>query len=233
LFNGYGEDRAVAFYPGIAFLKRYLFALLILLILSAFRPCSSQAAGAVDYEALQDGIVEEVNAVRADPDSYSAFLKEMRRHYRGKHLRRPGESPLLTKEGVKAVDEAIRFLDEQNPVSRLKESKGLTRAAGDLVEAQGPLGETGHRGPDGSQPADRIGRHGKWESIIGENIAYGRYRTGRDVVAGLIVDDGVPDRGHRKTLFHPSFRLIGVNCGPHKVYRTMCVMNFAGGLREK
>jgi hypothetical protein len=36
------------------------------------------------------------------------------------------------------------------------------------------------------------------------------------VVIGLIVDDGVPSRGHRHNVFHDKYQLCGVASGYHK-----------------
>ncbi len=68
----------------------------------------------------------------------------------------------------------------------------------------------------------------EWTGSIGENISYGP-DDGREVVLQLIIDDGVPDRGHRANIFSPGFRLAGVVCGPHPKFRTICVIDFAGG----
>jgi len=192
----------------------------------------ARAAGTVDYGALEQGIVREVNLARTNPGAYASWLKEQRPFYRGNQLRRPGETPIRTKEGLAAVDEAVRWLEKQRPVGALGVSKGLSLAARDLTAAQGAAGGFGHTGPDGSSPSDRIERHGRWESVIGENIAYGQ-RTARDVVAAFIVDDGVPGRGHRKNLFNAAFHVMGVDCGPHTTYRVTCAITFAGGFREK
>ena len=190
------------------------------------------AAGSVDYTALADQVATEINVARTNPGAYAAWLKGQRPWYRGTQLRRPGQTPIRTKEGLAAVDEAIRWLERQRPVGALGLSRGLSLAARDLVAPQGAAGGFGHTGPDGSTPSQRIERHGRWESVIGENVAYGQ-RTARDVVAALIVDDGVPDRGHRKNLFNPAFRVMGVDCGPHAAYGVTCAITFAGGFSEK
>jgi uncharacterized protein YkwD len=192
----------------------------------------AQAAGNVDFATLEEGIVKEVNLARTNPGAYASWLKGQRQHYRGMQLRRPGELPIRTQEGLAAVDEAIRWLGKQRPVGALGYSRGLSLAARDLVAPQGASGGFGHTGPDGSTPSQRIERHGQWESVIGENVAYGQ-RTARDVVAAFIVDDGVPGRGHRKNLFNAAFRVMGVDCGPHSTYGTTCAITFAGGFREK
>ena len=190
------------------------------------------AAGNIDFTALEQEIVKEVNLARTNPGTYASWLKGQRPYYRGTQLKRPGEVPIRTKEGLAAVDEAIRWLEKQRPVGALGISKGLSLAARDLTAAQGAAGGFGHTGPDGSTPSDRIERHGQWDSVIGENVAYGQ-RTAREMVAAFIVDDGVPGRGHRKNLFNAAFHVMGVDCGPHSTYGTTCAITFAGGFREK
>ena len=77
----------------------------------------------------------------------------------------------------------------------------------------------------------RIERHGNWTVGYGENIAYGDYRraAAADIVRQLIVDDGVPDRGHRLNIFSADYALAGMACGRHPRHHTVCVIDFAGG----
>jgi hypothetical protein len=56
---------------------------------------------------------------------------------------------------------------------------------------------------------------------------------GRDVVESLLVDDGVPDRGHRRNIYQASARLVGIACGPHPRYEAMCVIVQTGGITAK
>jgi uncharacterized protein YkwD len=68
--------------------------------------------------------------------------------------------------------------------------------------------------------------------MIAENIAYGKL-TAPMMVLGFIIDDGIPDRGHRKNIFNPELRYAGVARGDHKQFGIMCVIDFAGEYIEK
>jgi uncharacterized protein YkwD len=211
--------------------------LCVLLLILLCTPASgiSQAPNAGDVEflsPLEHAIVSEINKARTAPRDYASILEQSRKYYNGKVLRLPGEPPLLTHEGVGAVVEAIRFLRATKSFSPLTPSKGMSLGARDHVVDQGSSGTTQHKGGDGSQSWDRVNRYGAWEKTIGENIAYGSDKA-RSIVMFLIVDDGISNRGHRKNIFDPDFRVIGVACGPHPTYRTVCVITFAGGYKEK
>ncbi|MBX9576363.1 MAG: CAP domain-containing protein [Caulobacteraceae bacterium] len=171
-----------------------------------------------------DAMLAELNAARTDPQAYAARVRAFRGLFTGDRFQRPGEIAVVTQEGVAAVDEAIRFLATQPALPALGRSTPLDRAAVEHAAEQGRTGRVGHDGADGSSPHDRMRRHGRWRATA-EAIAYGP--TPEQAVMQLIVDDGVPDRGHRTILFSPTYRLVGAACGPHPVWRTVCVLNFA------
>ncbi len=87
---------------------------------------------------------------------------------------------------------------------------------------------TGHNSAGGEKPAQRMNsiEGWKWRMTCGENIMYGR-ENGRDVIAALIIDDGVPSRGHRKNVFSEEYGVVGIASGKHPKFRTMCVMDLA------
>jgi uncharacterized protein YkwD len=187
---------------------------------------------AVNLSTVERGIIAEMNRARSNPPAYSKVLLKWRNRFRGKQVQLKPRLVLQTQEGVPAIDEAIRALKKTRPVSTLKFSRGLTLAARDHVRDQGNPGITGHNGRDGSNPFQRMERYGKWQAIAGENIAYGP-DSAQAVVRDLIIDDGVPDRGHRTNMFQPRYRLTGVACGYHRRYRVMCSIEYAGGYRDK
>lgn len=183
--------------------------------------------GALSAQGADRGpaVVEEINRVRADPAGYAEELRAYRRLFRGKVVALPGlPHGLQTKEGVSAVDEAIRVLERQPRLPPLAPAPLLARAAADHVGDHGATGKTGHAGGDGSTPGERVKRRGG-DIYVAESVTYGPERV-VDVVRQLIVDDGVPKRGHRKMLFDPRWRHAGASCGRHRIYRQMCVIEF-------
>ena len=150
--------------------------------------------------------------MRADPAKYAELLKER-------------------KESA-AVKEAIHALKRTAPRPELERSEALESAARDHVRDIGPKGLVQHKGRDGSQPVDRMARHGIKRTAVAEVISFGPSQA-RDVVIQLVIDEGVKDRGHRKILLDPEFRFAGAACGPHKVYGTMCVIDLAGPTRAE
>jgi uncharacterized protein YkwD len=177
-------------------------------------------------------IVREVNLARTRPWEYAAFLDETRKFYSGRMRKGRGTVWVKTQEGLDAVEEAAEFLRGAAPVASLRLSNGMSRAARDHVAEQGRGGAVGHGGLRGSSPGERVNRYGVWKGMVGENIVYSE-GSPRDTVMRLIVDDGVPSRGHRTNLFHPGFRSIGIACGSHAVYGEMCVITLAGDYDEK
>ena len=178
-------------------------------------------------------MLAETNVARTDPRRYAGYIKELRGYFIGKGYRTPGSAAMvITSEGVAALDEAIAFLSRQRPLPALSWSPGLARAAADLVREQAGSGATGHDGGESGDLRQRIERHGTWKSGIAENIGYGP-DTARLMVMELIIDDGVADRGHRRNMFNDTFTTAGAACGPHPLYRKMCVMEFAVGYRSK
>ncbi|MDD2270965.1 MAG: CAP domain-containing protein [Desulfuromonadaceae bacterium] len=189
-------------------------------------------AAALDHR-LGEQVLAEINLARTDPHAYAGFIRQFRSQFRGKYYLQPGDTTRIqTTEGVPAVDEAIIYLSRLKPLPPLAWSDGLAAAAAELANEQERSGATGHNGRKSHGMRERIERHGKWAGVIGENIGYGPDGA-RNMVIQLIVDDGVPGRGHRVNTFSGDYRTAGVTCGTHPGFGSMCVIDFAGGFKER
>lgn len=176
---------------------------------------------------LEKDVILEINLMRSNPSRYAElYLTDFRKMFRGKKIMVRGQTPLITYEGTKAVDECIQVLKKTPALPIFSPVEGLCRAARDHARDQAHSGRTGHDGSDGSTMTQRIERYGQWSGLCGENISYG-YKDARRIVIQLLVDDGVPSRGHRESFLNPQFNLIGAACGKHAKFKYMCVVDMA------
>lgn len=180
-----------------------------------------------DYlSQIDKAVVCELNKCRTNPSRYAdevlrPFMEAISSE--GTFIDSEGFG-ILTKEGVSAVEEAINALDAQVSRPMLRPRRSLCLASADHCKDQGQKGLVGHNGSDGSTPLSRVLRYNRGCKGCGENIDYGS-KTGVEIVRSLIVDDGVPSRGHRKNIFQ-DYHHVGTAFGPHAVFRYMCVIDF-------
>jgi uncharacterized protein YkwD len=190
----------------------------------------SSASAAFPDHVTAAAIIHEMNLARQSPAFYATLLEQRRQNYCGGVYLLPGNVRLRTDEGIRALDDAIRFLHRAKPQPPLALSPGLCLAAADHCREQAG-GAVGHYDSHGSDPGNRISRYGTVSQGWAENIAYGRY-TAREIVLALIVDDGVRGRGHRKNIFNPTYNVAGAAYGSHARLGSVCSIDFASGYVE-
>lgn len=217
--------------------KSLLFPLLAFVCLISFlSPAASSNDGppaASNFlSSTESEILAEMNLARTQPQAYAAHLEDFKNYYKGKHLLLPGKRPLSTFDGVEAVDEAIAFLRAAKPLAALEPSEPAYLAAKDHATDLISKGLTGHIGSDGTKPNDRVDRYGKWLGAIGEAIVY-KMDTPRNVVIGLIIDDGNPARGHRNDLFNSNYNVAGLSISAQGASGQLCVIAYVGGFSKK
>jgi len=160
-------------------------------------PNAPQPAAASYMKSEELSMIDEVNLVRSNPAGYIPYIED----YKRKIQRGEGF-------GSAAVcDELIAELRNTPPRSVLKPRECLYRAAKNHGEDQRPTGSTDHVGTDGSYPWDRVLRACPELKDGNENLVGGP-STVRESVIILLIDDGIPSRGHRKTMLQKEWQYL-------------------------
>jgi uncharacterized protein YkwD len=157
--------------------------------------------------SLESSVLAEINRARTDPLGYAAWLEQQKQYYQGIVLALPGEKPLRINKGLKALEEAIAFLQQQKPLPALTTSDVLTENARTQVAA--------------------IARREANSNINIQNITYGRV-TPEGIVMELIVDSRSPNRHHRTSLFNPQANATGILCQRDPQYENICAIAYEG-----
>ena len=172
------------------------------------------------FSLLEQQVIEETNRARMYPVAYAKLLEQQ--------LSIASTQVISRSE----LEETIYFLRSIRSLPPLELSRGMSMGSQDLVLDQGPKGGMGHQGSDRRSFSERLNRYGQWRQGVGENISYGQ-STGRDIVQQLIIDQSVSGRKlHRENIFNPDFQKIGVSCGFHAKYGSMCAIAYATAYQE-
>lgn len=191
-----------------------------------------------DLKKIEAEIYTTINQVRRDPAAFSTNI-----------------AAYGTADPV--VREAVAFLkniaNSSHSFKKLQRKAGMDKAAREHATEYAANSAVGHKGSstDCANKRDYVGcrlaRHGTVTGYTGENIFSGSPQTinGAGVVMALILDHGVPSRGHRAAFFDTygdnlstnkenvdkyicNYRAVGVGCVYDKNTNNIaCVIDFA------
>ncbi len=181
--------------------------------------------------AMDQAVLNEINTARREPQKYIAYLEDYKKLFKGKTIFLPNYLRIETIEGVAPVDEAIEFLKKVSGLKPYAFSNGLNKAASFQLKDLIADSSIGHTSKDGANLPTRLKKFGSFGNLYAENIAY-YAESPRDVVLRMIIDDGVKSRSHRRNIFSPDFKVIGIAFGKGKSGEGLCVVDFADQFNE-
>lgn len=114
----------------------------------------------------------------------------------------------------------IRRLKKVKGLPLLMPAEDLTEMAKEHARSSGKTGHVGHRGYD-----SRAKKYCENYKTYSENCDYG-VDDPLEVVIDLLIDEGVPGKGHRENILDPDMNTIGVGYAPHKTYVVNVVCEF-------
>ncbi|MBM3431798.1 MAG: CAP domain-containing protein [Bacteroidetes bacterium] len=110
----------------------------------------------------------------------------------------------------------VTYLKQKNPQPILYPDQTLYESARCHALTSGETSYVGHK--------RRTQACKKVESFLGECCDYG-YDDPLSIVMDLLIDEDIPDLGHRLIMFNP-YTKLGVSIQPHKKYRWNAVLDF-------
>ncbi len=155
--------------------------------------------GGTTMSSKEVSMLEEINLMRADPAGYiphvEAYLKKIQDDAFW-------DDSYKNQEKTAAM-ELIAELKELGTLSQLKAHQGLYDASVKHGEDLKQMGRMSHVGSDGRHPYQRVQQEAKLSGGT-ENLVGGGVDV-RESVIMLLVDSGIPNRGHRRALLDPKW----------------------------
>jgi hypothetical protein len=186
--------------------KHNLFVLFLVWIsISAFTPADSRS---------EQGVIDVLNRMRAAPAVFA------------EHDLRPWADSMGFSKSP-AFQSLLVELNHTPRLCALSSVPVLQAMARAHALDMGKTGKVGHTGSGGGTFAKRAKPLLDAFQMLQENCQYGYYDP-LSVICDLLIDEGVPGYGHRKSLLNPQLRYVGVAFEKHKKYKINCVIELAG-----
>jgi uncharacterized protein YkwD/LysM repeat protein len=148
--------------------------------------------------SLEKEMVDEINMMRANPSGYAKYIDE---YVADQNVN--GGWPI----DMTVVSELKRALKIMGALRLLQPKECVYTAAKKHGQDQIKMGDTNHLGSDGKMPMDRILYECPDLRDGTENLAGGMDNV-RETVITLLIDDGIPSRGHRKALLNANWKYL-------------------------
>lgn len=166
---------------------------------------SGKLSNASYMKAEENRMVDEINLIRQDPTGYVKIVNEYIAQMEKDKAEGIGFSNV--DDEIATAHELIAELNNTPKLSFLEPHQGIYNAAvshGNEGKAKGSLD---HQGSDGKWPWDRVKAAAPECSDGNENLVGGSSDV-RQSVMMLLVDSGLPGRGHRKTILNPAWTRV-------------------------
>jgi hypothetical protein len=169
-------------------------------------------------------LLDEINAVRTNPKEYAQKLLTYEKFFKDKVLSISGEVEVNTSEGYAAFVEAAHHLSQMHPVMPLTLNSGLNNVANAAMEDILKI-----KNLRGYYLLNQDCYVEKWGFVVGsynQAVEFGS-SIPESIVCQLLADDGDLDRGNRKHLMNPNYRVVGLATAPHNIYKQATVICYA------
>jgi len=162
------------------------------------RPATSTASGSTAMSNVELMMVDEINLMRSNPAGYVRFIEAYVADQKANNGWPIDQS---------VVNELIQDLRKSPVLSNLQPLSCVYNAAQKHGEDLRRMGAVEHQGSDGLWPWDRV-RNACPNLKDGNENLVGGPESVRESVIILLIDEGIPSRGHRVTMMRSDWQYV-------------------------
>ncbi len=151
-------------------------------------------------------MINELNLVRTNPKGYVTYVENYIKEQEALKKDLISGQEFIEDE-IKTAKELIKILKKTPKMNTLTPHKAVYKAAKLHGRELNKTGKIEHQSVNGDMPWTRILRQSSELKDGSENLVGGPSNV-RESVMVLLVDSGIPNRGHRKNILNPEWKYV-------------------------